>query len=186
MTFRSILMLLLMVGPAQAADFHGVAKSYGKGQCIVLDRLPADSGAKYKSSDADKEQALCGIDFADKGIGMCPKTWSTSPGTVIYDIRKSKYNGSPEKFEAEYCPKQRVLKGKVDGVDRVATFKQSINSQFKQSTSATYAQPPRCTTSILDISIRQWTFQWPSSAPWTRRGTLVASVARVMQSHKVK
>ena len=140
MTFRSILMLLLMAGTAQAAEFHGVAKSYGKGQCIVLDRLPADSGAKYKSSDADKEQALCGIDFADKGIGMCPKTWSTSPGTVIYDIRKSKYNGSPEKFEAEYCPKQRVLKGKVDGVDRVATFKQSINSQFKQSTSATYAQ----------------------------------------------
>src|SRR4029077_20311027 len=53
---------------------------------------------------------------------------------------KIQYNGNPEKFEAEYCPKQRALKGKVDGVDRIATYKQSINGQFKQSTSATYAQ----------------------------------------------
>jgi hypothetical protein len=140
MTLRSLVVLLLLAGTAQAAEFHGVAKPYGKGQCIVLNRLPADSGAKYKSTDADKEEALCGIDFTDKGIGMCPKTWSTSPGTVIYDIRKSQYNGNPEKFEAEYCPKQRALKGKVDGVDRIATYKQSINGQFKQSTSATYAQ----------------------------------------------
>jgi len=140
MTPRAFLALLLMAGTAQGAEFHGVAKPSGKGRCIVLDRFPTDSGAKYKSSDADKEEALCGIDFADKGIGMCPKTWSTSPGTVIYDIRKSKYNGSPGKFEGEYCPKQRALKGKVDGVDRIATYKQSINSQFKQSTSATYAQ----------------------------------------------
>ena len=140
MTLKSFYVLLLLTGTAQAAEFHGVAKPYGKGQCIVLDRLPADSGANYKPSDADKEQALCGIDFTDKGIGMCPKTWSTSPGTVIYDIRKSKYNGSPGTFEAEYCPKQRALKGKVEGVDRIATYKQSINGQFKQSTSATYAQ----------------------------------------------
>ena len=142
MMFRPFLVLLLLTGTgtAQAAEFHGVAKTYGRGQCIVLDRLPVDSGAKYKSSDADKEQALCGIDFTDKGIGMCPKTWSTSPGTVIYDIRKSSYNANPDKFEVEYCPKQRASKGKVDGVDKVATYKQSINGQFKQSTSATYAQ----------------------------------------------
>jgi hypothetical protein len=140
MTLRSFLVLLLLAGTAKAAEFHGVAKPYGKEQCIVLNRFPADSGAKYKSSDADKEQALCAIDFTDKGIGMCPKTWSTSPGTVIYDIRKSKYNGSPETFEAEYCPKQRALKGKVDGVDKIATYKQSINSQFKQRTSATFTQ----------------------------------------------
>ena len=140
MILRALLVLLLCGGMAQAADFQGVAKSYGKERCIVLNRFPADSGAAYKSTDADKEQALCSIDFADQGLGMCPKTWSTSPGTVIYDIHKSKYNGSPETFEAEYCPKQRALKGKVDGVEKLATYKQSINGQFKQSTSATYAQ----------------------------------------------
>jgi hypothetical protein len=140
MTLRSLLLVLLLPGIAQAAEFHGFAKPYGKGQCIVLNRFPANSGAKYKSNDAEKEQALCGIDFTDKGIGMCPKTWSTSPGTVIYDIRKSKYNRNPEKFEAEYCLKQRALKGKIEGVDKIASYKQSINGQFKQSTSATYAQ----------------------------------------------
>jgi hypothetical protein len=140
MMLKSFLTFLLLTGTAQAADFHGVARTYGKGQCIVLNRLPADSGAEYKSSDADKEQALCGIDFTDKGIGMCPKTWSTSPGTVIYDIRKSRYNGNPEKFEAEYCPRQRALKAKVEGVDRIATYKQSINGQFHQRTSATFVQ----------------------------------------------
>jgi hypothetical protein len=141
MMLKSVLVVLLfLAGTARAAEFHGVAKTYGNGQCIVLNRLPADSGAKYKAGDVDKEQALCGIDFSDKGIGMCPKTWSTSPGTILYDISKSKYNGSPATFEAEYCSKQRALKGKIDGVDRIATYKQSINSQFKQSTSATYAQ----------------------------------------------
>jgi hypothetical protein len=140
MMLKSFFTFLLLAGTVQAAEFHGVARTYGKGQCIVLNRLPADSGAIYKSSDADREQALCGIDFTDKGIGMCPKTWSTSPGTVIYDIRKSRYNGHPEKFEAEYCPRQRALKGKVEGVDRIATYKQSINGQFNQRTSATFAQ----------------------------------------------
>src|ERR1700730_10012810 len=135
MTLRSLVVLLLLAGTAQTAEFHGVAKPYGKGQCIVLNRLSADSGGKYKSTDADKEEALCGIDFTDKGIGMCPKTWSTSPGTVIFDIRKSQYNGNPEKFETEYCPKQRALKGKVDGVDRITTYKQWIDGQFRHRTS---------------------------------------------------
>jgi hypothetical protein len=71
---------------------------------------------------------------------LCPKTWSTSPGTIVYDIGKSKYNGNPELFEAEFCPKQRALKGKVDGIDKIASFKQSINGQFHQRTSATYSQ----------------------------------------------
>ena len=127
MTLRSLLVLLLLAGTARAAEFHGVAKRYGKGQCIVLNRFPADSGAKYKASDADKEQALCGIDFTEKGIGLCPKTWSTSPGTIIYEISKSKYNGNPAQFEVEYCPKQRALKGKLEGVEKLASYKQSIN-----------------------------------------------------------
>jgi hypothetical protein len=56
------------------------------------------------------------------------------------EISKSKYNGNPAQFEVEYCPKQRALKGKLEGVEKLASYKQSINGQFKQSTSATYAQ----------------------------------------------
>jgi hypothetical protein len=137
---KSLSSLLLLAGTAQADQFQGVAENFGKEQCVILDHFPAESGAKYRSNDPKKEQELCGISFDDEGIGLCPKTWSTSPGTIVYDIRKSKYNGKPDTFEAEYCPKQRVLKGKVDGVQKLASYKQSVNGQFHQSTSATYSQ----------------------------------------------
>jgi hypothetical protein len=138
--FGSVCLLLVLTGFARANQFQGTVTNYGKEQCIVLNRFNKDSGAQYQSKDGDKEAALCGIAFDDKGIGLCPKTWSTSPGTIVYDIRKSKYNGNPGGFEAEYCPKQRALKGKVEGVDKLASYKQSVNGQYRQSTSATFSQ----------------------------------------------
>ncbi len=138
----ALLSIVLSATVAYGSQFQGTAKDYGKGQCIILNKFPGDSGATYHSTDTKKEDTLCGIDFTDKGIGLCPKTWSTSPGTIVYDISKSKYNGDPGKFESEYCPKQRASKGKVDGVDKLASYKQSINGQFRQSTSATFAQAP--------------------------------------------
>jgi len=114
--------------------------SHGKEQCIALTHFSQESGAKYLAKDAAKEQELCRVTFDDKAIGLCPKTWSTSPGTIIYDIGKSKYNGNPDLFGGEYCPKQRALKGKAEGIDKIASFKQSVNGQFHQSTSATYSQ----------------------------------------------
>jgi hypothetical protein len=111
------LSLLSLAGTAEADQFQGEVKNFDKEQCVILYHFPRDAGAKYRENDTKKEQDLCGISFDDKGIGMCPKTWSTSPGTVVYDIRKSKYNGKPDTFEAEYCPLQRVFKGKGEGVE---------------------------------------------------------------------
>ncbi len=136
----SFLCSLMVAETAFTAQFQGTATSFGREQCFMLDRFPADSGAKYRDSDTKKEQELCGISFSDKGIGLCPKTWSTSPGTIVYDIRVSKYNGNPDAFEPAYCPRQRASKDTVAGIDKLASFKQSINGQFHQSTSATYAQ----------------------------------------------
>jgi hypothetical protein len=126
--------------PAAAGQFHGTATTFDRDQCIVLDRFPESSGAKYKAKDSDQEKKLCKIDFRDKNIGLCPKTWSTSPGTIVYDISQSKYAGKTEAFETEYCPAQRRLKDKVPGVQKLASYKQSINGQFNQRTSATFAQ----------------------------------------------
>jgi hypothetical protein len=133
-------LLLLGSGTILAAQFQGTTTAYGKEQCLVLNRFGADSGAHYRSKDDDQEKALCSISFDAEQIGLCPKTWSTSPGTVVYDISNSQYKDNPAVFEAQYCPKQRALKGKVDGVDRVATYKQSVNGQFNQRTSATFSQ----------------------------------------------
>jgi hypothetical protein len=138
--FECFMGLLVIAGTAQARQFAGSVTKYGKEQCIVLNRFSKDSGANYRSTDADKEAKLCGIDFNSKSMGLCPKTWSTSPGTIVYDISRSKYNGHPEAFEAEYCPQQKALKGKVEGVERLASYKQSINGQFNQRTSATFSQ----------------------------------------------
>src|SRR6202046_544065 len=137
---RAMLLSLLAPGVAGAGQFQGTVVSHGKEQCIALTHFSQESGAKYLAKDAAKEQELCRVTFDDKAIGLCPKTWSTSPGTIIYDIGKSKYNGNPDLFGGEYCPKQRALKGKAEGIDKIASFKQSVNGQFHQSTSATYSQ----------------------------------------------
>jgi len=134
------LLFLLIPGIARSGQFQGTVINHGKEQCIALNRFSQESGARYLPKDTDEEQKLCVVAFEDKAIGLCPKTWSTSPGTIVYDIGKSKYNGNPSLFETEYCPKQRALKGKVEGIDKVASFKQSVNGQFHQRTSATYSQ----------------------------------------------
>ncbi len=131
---------LLTHGIARAGQFQGTVVMHGKEQCVALVRFSPESQAQYLPKDASKEQELCAVAFDDKAIGLCPKTWSTSPGTIVYDLGKSKYNGNPSQFEAEYCPKQRALKGKVEGVKKLASFKQSVNGQFQQRTSATYSQ----------------------------------------------
>jgi hypothetical protein len=136
---RSSASLLLLTGVARAAQFQGTVTNYGNEQCIVLNRFN-DPDAKYLSTDRDKEARMCSVDFNAKSVGLCPKTWSTSPGTIVYDIRRSKYNGNPDAFEAEYCPKQRALKGKGEGIDKLASYKQSVNGQFNQRTSATFSQ----------------------------------------------
>src|ERR1700722_3577375 len=130
----ALLLYLLTPGIARSGQFQG------KEQCVALNRFSQESGARYLPKDADEEHKLCGVAFDDKAIGLCPKTWSTSPGTIVYDIGKSKYSGNPSLFETEYCPKQRELKGKVEGINKIASFKQSVNGQFHQRTSATYSQ----------------------------------------------
>src|SRR5262249_54540420 len=133
-------LILLTYAIAFAGAFQGTAVMHGKEQCIALARFSPQSATRYLPNDSGQEQELCEGGFNDKENGLCPKTWSTSPGTVVYDISKSKYNGNPDQFEAEYCPQQRALKGKVAGVVKLASFKQSVNGQFQQRTSATYSQ----------------------------------------------
>jgi len=73
----------------------------------------------------------------NKDIGMCPKIRGSSPGTLIYDIHNTIYAGRPEAFETEFCPKHSLS---VQRVVELARFKQSINGQFNQRTSATFSQ----------------------------------------------
>jgi len=189
--------LLLLTGSPFAAQFQGTATSFGRQKCFMLDHFPADSGATYRENDAKKEQELCGVSFEDKGIGLCPKTWSTSPGTIVYGIRESKYNGNPDAFESTYCPRQRALKDTVAGVDKLASFKQSVNGQFHQSTSATYAQASalyyhfsRYLNAIVDVPVavmrtmdrQEHLHRVASKGPAIAQGKMIAAGWNVINS----
>ena len=78
------LLFTMTVASAQAGQFHGTVTKFDRDQCFVLDRFSENSGAKYRAEDSDQEQKLCKVDFRDKNVGLCPKTWSTSPGTIIF------------------------------------------------------------------------------------------------------
>ena len=50
-------------------------------QCIRIADFP---GAHYTKHDRKTEEEYCALDFAK--IVLCPKLWSTSPGTILYAI----------------------------------------------------------------------------------------------------
>ena len=63
-------------------------------QCVQIADFP---GAHYTEDDLAQEQRYCALDFAR--LALCPKLWSTSPGTILFEIEGSDYGG----FEKSYC-----------------------------------------------------------------------------------
>ncbi len=93
-------------------------------------RLPQIPEGKYSNKDMKSEELYCSIDFYDSSaIALCPKTWSTSPGTMIYDISNS--GQSQQSYEAQ--PK---CGGSKSGHVKLSKFKQSMN---QNNTSGTYS-----------------------------------------------
>ena len=94
---------------------------------IALDHIPH---GRYKSRDIQKEQKFLAIDFYHNYIALCPKTWSTSPATMVSDIAKVGLN-------RRIYERNRCL-GKIvgDQVKKLAKFKQSMN---QHNTSGTFS-----------------------------------------------
>jgi hypothetical protein len=119
---------------ANAAPVSGEAISFESPnglteQCIRLDRFP---GAHYKKHDDDHEAEYCALDFSL--LALCPKLWSTSPGTILYDIDAAAYGGDYRAFETQHCASGHHAKDAAR--HKPATFKISVNDR---DTSATYA-----------------------------------------------
>ncbi len=93
---------------------------------MALPRMP---GADYSKKDVGQENKLVDIDFYSPQIALCPKTWSTSPGTMVRDISKAGFS------QATY---ESQCKGKAvpSGVKKTAVFKQSMN---ESNTSGTFS-----------------------------------------------
>ncbi|MEQ1839561.1 MAG: hypothetical protein ABL994_04055 [Verrucomicrobiales bacterium] len=100
-------------------------------RCVRLARMP---GATYRKDDSKDEEAYTAINFYDPSVALSPKTWSTSPGMVVYDISEGPFAGAPDRFE-----KEAGQKGKGAGEfakDDLALFKCTMN---REGTSATFS-----------------------------------------------
>ena len=98
-----------------------------KEYAIALDPIPQ---GQYKSRDLKKEQKFLDIDFYHNHTALCPKTWSTSPATMVSDITQIGLNRRI--YERNHCL------GKIvgDKVKKLAKFKYSMN---QRNTSGTFA-----------------------------------------------
>jgi hypothetical protein len=99
-------------------------------RCVALERMP---GARYTDQDAEKEAEFCSIDFYRGKYGLCPKVFSTSPGTLVFPLADGAYTGNAERLEREACGggvNQRGAGGEP------ISYKMSVNTR---ATSATFA-----------------------------------------------
>jgi hypothetical protein len=99
-------------------------------RCVALAHMP---GARYTEADVAKEAEFCSIDFHGKTHGLCPKVFSTSPGTLVYSLDGGPYAGNPAGFEAAACG-GGVHKGGASG--EPIAYKMSVNTR---ESSATFA-----------------------------------------------
>ncbi|MGH1467348.1 MAG: hypothetical protein ACRBBP_00500 [Bdellovibrionales bacterium] len=124
---------LVLVLPIQSTAAEGLTTDYMSSagtpeKCVVTTHIP---GGDYSKKDSKKEQSYCLIDFLDPSLALCPKTWSTSPGTMVYDLSKSTYTA--ETYEASrYCGR----KSRGQDVETKVKFKQTMHAK---GTSGTYS-----------------------------------------------
>ena len=125
---------MLALNPALAASVSGQTTEFISPnglteQCIRIQPMP---GAHFSKSDHKREKEYCALNVHE--LALCPKLWSTSPGTILYDIDVSAYGGDYSAFERQHCADRHGAKAAARG--KAASFKVSVNDR---DTSATYA-----------------------------------------------
>jgi hypothetical protein len=103
-------------------------------RCVRIASVP---GGVYDKDDREQEEAYCAIDLYLADTAMCPKTWSTSPGTMIYDISQGPYAGNRSEFERNAC-KEGKSAGRL-AKETLAKFKPTMNAK---GTSGTFSPSP--------------------------------------------
>ena len=131
--FGSLLLAtgILISSQTQASEPH----------CTILPALPGGGTTATREPGA-----LCNIDFSSASVAICPKTWSTSPAALIYDLRDTSWAGKSGDFEAQVCPRGRKAREAANA--ELAVFKHSMNGR---ETSATYAP-----SSLLYADLARW------------------------------
>ncbi len=100
-------------------------------RCVRIAPLP---GAEYSKGDLEQEAGFCAIDFYAQDVALCPKTWSTSPGMMVYDVSEGPYAGDRAAFERNACKEGKSAKDLA--ADDLAKFKVTMN---QKGTSGTFS-----------------------------------------------
>ena len=97
-------------------------------KAIILDKIPQGN---YSKKDKQKEKKFSEVDFYNEKIALCPKTWSTSPATMVRDLSATAF--TQKAYEKRHC------KGKVvpDKVKKLAKFKMTMNQRGTSGTFST-------------------------------------------------
>ena len=119
-------------------------------QCIALASMP---GAISHPQDREQEQNYCGINFHDVNTALCPKVWSTSPGTIIYDLSPGSYAGNVKGFEQANCRDSKRAK-------RLVKFKSTMNDSETSGTFSTasllYYHFSRYFDTTVNVPVAVW------------------------------
>ena len=98
-------------------------------RCVRIAQIPDGT---YSKDDLKAEEAFCGIDLYAPDVALCPKTWSTSPGMMIYDISAGNYANDRGGFERNACTEGKSAKGLAN--DDLAKFKPTMNARGTSGT----------------------------------------------------
>ncbi len=126
-------------------------------QCVRVTPIP---GGAYSDSDRKHEEAHCSIDFYSADIALCPKTWSTSPGTAIYDISEGPYAGNRSEFERNACKEGKSASNLAKG--RIAKFKSTMNQKGTSGTFSTSSLLYYHFSRFFDTSVKVPVAVWRS------------------------
>lgn len=124
------------VAPARA-QVEGSATTYTspngvEERCVAVTPIP---GGAYSEADRVEERRLCAIDLWAPTVALCPKTWSTSPGTLVYDISSGDFANDAARFEREACA--RGGRAIQSAAGELAKHKQSLNTTESSATFST-------------------------------------------------
>lgn len=100
-------------------------------KCVRIAPIP--EGA-FSKGDAKDEADYCSISFYDASVALCPKTWSTSPGMMVYDVSEGRYAENRAEFERNACKEGKSAKSLA--AEDLAKFKSTMNAK---GTSGTFA-----------------------------------------------
>lgn len=113
-------------------------------QCLRLAHAPGS----YTKKDEKSEAELCSYDIYRNEVAACPKTWSTSPGTMFYATEGSGLTQA--EYEAQKCGSK---KGHKKLAKHKTTMNQSGTSGTFSSASLLYYHTSRYFQTVVQVPV---------------------------------